>query len=577
MRIFQRFIAIVLLFFAFLGHACAQNDEKPETLDGLLEYLESRFSPEARKSVISVRNQNDPTAIMREDGDGMPVFFDHLFYGLASSIVSFNDPKAIPYLIGAIDADNSYATVYGLGWSGLSKLTGVEYSVFHDGAFWRRWWEKNKTNFPEEVQKIPIPDLPKTPYGKTYVPFPVETETLQGQLLFFQAHAKRVKGTRWEDPIGHRPPLSQVATSISAFNDPTAIPFLISIIDLDTGRTENLGNGRDDMGYITGYWGLGYGHHPLTDVRYEESHDGTWWKQWWEENKKNYPAAVQNIPIPSIHDEWNIPDLSREIALWHQEEAEAELQAQEAQRREREEQMFKELAESDVGDVPAERLHVEGNEKMGYFLIGVDPEKAAPPSGYHLVVVMPGGNGDAGFHPFVRRIWKYAMDESNFIIAQPVAVHWTANQQIVWPTENVKVEQQEFSTELFVESVVADVGKRVKIDPGYVFTLSWSSSGPAAYAAALQEKTAITGSYIVMSVFKPDQLPPLENAKGRLFAIQHSPNDRVCPFVMAKDAEKRLTEHGAKVQFMEYPEGHGWSGNVYGRIRQNLDWLKERQ
>ena len=80
-----------------------------------------------------------------------------------------------------------------------------------------------------------------------------------------------------------------------------------------------------------------------------------------------------------------------------------------------------------------------------------------------------------------------------------------------------------------------------------------------------------------MSVFKPEQLPPLENAKGRYFAIQHSPDDRVCPIRMAKDAEQQLTANGAIVKFTEYPGGHGWSGNVYGRIRDNLDWLSQVQ
>ena len=46
---------------------------------------------------------------------------------------------------------------------------------------------------------------------------------------------------------------------------------------------------------------------------------------------------------------------------------------------------------------------------------------------------------------------------------------------------------------------------------------------------------------------------------------------------MAKDAEKQLTERGARVKFMEHPGGHGWSGNVYGRIRENLDWLQTNQ
>ena len=86
-----------------------------------------------------------------------------------------------------------------------------------------------------------------------------------------------------------------------------------------------------------------------------------------------------------------------------------------------------------------------------------------------------------------------------------------------------------------------------------------------------------TGSYIAMSVFKPNEFSSLEHAKGRLFAIQHSPDDRVCPFRMAKDAEQQLTERGARVKFMEYPDGHGWRGNVYGRIRENLDWLQTNQ
>ncbi|MDR2705955.1 MAG: hypothetical protein LBC02_09280, partial [Planctomycetaceae bacterium] len=253
------------------------------------------------------------------------------------------------------------------------------------------------------------------------------------------------------------------------------------------------------------------------------------------------------------------------------------------EKRNKEEEMWKGLSDSnnpnvdDIVDVPAERFHVEGNTKMRYFLIGVDKNKPIPDSGYKLLIVMPGGDGSAEFHPFVRRIWKFALDNSNFIVAQPIAVKWNSNQKIVWLTKMDKVEDQEFSTEEFIESIINDISERVKIDPKHINTLSWSSSGMAAYAIALQDKTAVTGSYIAMSVFKPDQLPPLDNAKGRLFAIQHSPNDRVCPFRMAKDAEQQLTEHGAKVKFTESQNGHGWSGNVYGLIRENINWLQQNQ
>jgi len=64
---------------------------------------------------------------------------------LANEISMFSDPFAIPTLIGIIDADNSYDTVYRIGRSALSsgsalgKVTQVDYSYYHDGAWWRRW------------------------------------------------------------------------------------------------------------------------------------------------------------------------------------------------------------------------------------------------------------------------------------------------------------------------------------------------------------------------------------------------------------------------------------------------------
>jgi hypothetical protein len=232
---------------------------------------------------------------------------DSAFYELARSIAKFNDPKAIPYLIGAIDADNTYATVYGFGHFAMKDLTGVNYNFFHDGAFWKRWWEKNKANFPEEVQNIAIPELPKTKFGKIYQPFPEDAETLAGQLVILQNSVRHFITLSKELKELGQPVYGNIAQSIAEFNDPTAIPYLIAMIDAED--TYNLV-------YGIGYFGLCAGRSSLTGVQYDESHNGTWWKQWWEENKKNYPEAVQNIPIPSIHDEWNIPDLSKEVALW---------------------------------------------------------------------------------------------------------------------------------------------------------------------------------------------------------------------------------------------------------------------
>jgi RNA polymerase sigma factor (sigma-70 family) len=72
-------------------------------------------------------------------------------------------PKAIPAMIALIEAENTYDTVYGLGYFALGKMTGVQYDEKHDGAWWRQWWENNKGRFPAEVQATEIPRLAPIP------------------------------------------------------------------------------------------------------------------------------------------------------------------------------------------------------------------------------------------------------------------------------------------------------------------------------------------------------------------------------------------------------------------------------
>jgi predicted esterase len=159
-------------------------------------------------------------------------------------------------------------------------------------------------------------------------------------------------------------------------------------------------------------------------------------------------------------------------------------------------------------------------------------------------------------------------------VAQPVAVKWTPGQQVVWPTATTPAEKQQFSTEDFIRAVIDDVRTRHQLDDRFIFTLSWSSSGPAAYAISLQDRTPVTGSFVAMSVFKPDQLPSLERAKGHPYFLYHSPADRVCPFRMAEAARDALAKQGATVQLATYEGGHGWRGNVYADIRRGIEWLE---
>jgi predicted esterase len=230
-------------------------------------------------------------------------------------------------------------------------------------------------------------------------------------------------------------------------------------------------------------------------------------------------------------------------------------------------------AQGDVADIPAQDLRADKDENKRYFLVGPHPGVSTPKDGYGLVVVLPGGDGSAEFHPFVKRIYKDSVPKG-YLLAQPVAVKWTEKQQIVWPTDKNPVEGMKFSTEEFVESVIKDARGRHKLDPQRVFTLTWSSSGPAAYTVSLTSKS-VTGSFIAMSVFKSDLLPPLERAKGHGYFLYHSPDDRVCPFRMAERAAQDLEKSGAAVKLVTYDGGHGWRAGLYAHIREGLQWLEK--
>jgi predicted esterase len=231
------------------------------------------------------------------------------------------------------------------------------------------------------------------------------------------------------------------------------------------------------------------------------------------------------------------------------------------------------VAQEDVADISSQDLRADKDENKRYFLVGPHQGVRAPKKGYKLLVVLPGGDGSADFHPFVKRIYKNAVPEG-YVLAQPVAVKWTENQQIVWPTDKNRVEGMKFSTEEFVDAVIKDVEGRHQLDPERTFTLTWSSSGPAAYAVSLTNKK-VTGSFIAMSVFKPDLLPPLEKAKEHGYFLYHSPDDRVCPFRMAEQAAKNLEKSGATVKLATYEGGHGWRAGLYDHIRVGVQWLEK--
>jgi hypothetical protein len=107
-------------------------------------------------------------------------------------------------------------------------------------------------------------------------------------------------------------------------------------------------------------------------------------------------------------------------------------------------------SQDDVAEVPSLDLVAGEHERMRYFLIGADEHAEAPKAGFKLLLVLPGGDGGADFNPFVRRIWKGALDET-YLVAQLVAPQWSEDQgeTLVWPTEKNPWPDAGFTTEEF--------------------------------------------------------------------------------------------------------------------------------
>jgi predicted esterase len=224
-------------------------------------------------------------------------------------------------------------------------------------------------------------------------------------------------------------------------------------------------------------------------------------------------------------------------------------------------------------DLKVQDLRAGGDDKKRFFLIHrpVEPPKA----GWRTLFVLPGGSGDAQFHPFVANIARNALPES-YLVVQLVAPVWNPEQarNLVWPGAKSAVPGMKFTTAEFFLAVRADVAKTHKLDPRYSFSLTWSSSGMSGYQLSLLPKSGITGTFVAMSVFNPTLLPPLTAAKNHPYFIYHSPEDFI-PIAQPEAAREALRKAGAIVEFQTYSGGHGWHGTVFEDIRKGILWLEQ--
>lgn len=232
---------------------------------------------------------------------------------------------------------------------------------------------------------------------------------------------------------------------------------------------------------------------------------------------------------------------------------------------------------ADIADVPIQDLTIEGEPKQRYFLIGLPENHPVPDDGYKLLLVMPGGDGSAEFSPFVKRIYKNAIGEG-WLVAQLVAPMWDNKQAnlVVWPTSVLPYKNAKFTTEEFLASVIKDIQARTTINDRHEYLFTWSSGGPAAYAATLHTDSPFDGAFIAMSV-SPLQKLDLKKAEGKRFYLLQSPDDQITKYRFAEAAEKALTNAKAKVKLESYEGGHGWRGPIYPMISEGVSWISSEE
>jgi predicted esterase len=224
-------------------------------------------------------------------------------------------------------------------------------------------------------------------------------------------------------------------------------------------------------------------------------------------------------------------------------------------------------------DMQVQEHKAGGDERKRYFVIRRPSEP--PKTGWKTLFVLPGGDGSAEFKPFITNIAKHALPEG-YLVIQLVAPVWDAEQSknVVWPGDKLRVKGMKFTTAEFFTAVRSEVEKADRIDPRYIFTLTWSSSGTNGYLFSLLPNSKVTGTFVAMSVFQPQQLGSLSRAKGHPYFLYHSPQDFI-PLTQAESARDSLTKAGAVVELHTYEGGHGWRGNVMGDIRKGVEWLEQ--
>ena len=297
---------------------------------------------------------------------------------------------------------------------------------------------------------------------------------------------------------------------------------------VDLLRTANKAESRPIIMSLSRAIGISEDDHP----------DPAWWRDWWNNNRDRYKAPsdseLPSFKIDTVPTAEYIPD------------------------------------SDDVKDIPDQSYFLGGDQMKRYLVSGkIDPDKTQD-----LLIVMPGGTGDAEFHPFVKRIFKHELD-GNWLLAQPIAPNWDdKDDRVVWPAINNPYDPAKFMMEGFIDGMIDEMGGKGHAKIGKIYMLAWSSSGPAVYSYLANGKHDIAGAFIAMSIFNRDLIKGTGVLHTKRIFLLHSPDDQVIPIQQAEAARDEFARRGIDAKLETYPGGHGWSGPVWQLIDEGFAFLR---
>ena len=319
------------------------------------------------------------------------------------------------------------------------------------------------------------------------------------------------------------PALDALVTALAKSDDPGTVPFLIGLFD-----------GMDDDGARQ----LGYVLASALGASSGSGQKGAWWKAWYAANRARFEmkwdeSALPSFPIDAVAPEASIPDAD------------------------------------DVRAIPSRSFFVGGDRRMRYLVAGEFRKGDAK----RVLLVLPGGDGSAEFHPFVKRIDARVLDK-DWIVVQPVAPKWDdKGDRVVWPSVGVPYPAAGFTTEAFLDGILDELTLRHGLKVVRTDLLAWSSSGPAVYSYAAHGRHKVDGAFVAMAVFRPDFLGGAKALNVGRFFLYHSPEDPIS-MTNPEAAKADLEARGVPVRLLTYPGGHGWTGPVWKDLASGLAYLR---